>query len=225
MRNARGTTIQPIRAALTHRVVAPRQPSQGTPPGLLILHGRGADEGDLLGLAGALDPRLLIVAARAPFPLGLGYHWYDLLDLGEPELATFARSRELLERFIGEMVDGYGVDADRLYLAGFSQGAMMSATMTLSQPSRIAGTALLSGYLPLQTRIETDPAALRGKPFFVAHGTQDPVIPVEASRMVKAYLAELGANVTYQEYPIGHQISEQELGEVATWLTGQLDAS
>lgn len=220
-----GTRIQPISAALTHRVVAPREPVDGPPPGLLILHGRGADEGDLLGLAPALDPRLLIVAVRAPFPLGLGYHWYDLLHLGEPEPATFARSRALLERFIGEMVEGYGLGAGRFYLAGFSQGAMMSATMTLSQPSRIAGTVLLSGYLPLQTRIETDPAALRGKPFFVAHGTHDPVIPVEASRMVNAHLAGLGASVTYREYPLGHQISEEELEDVAGWLTGQLDAA
>ncbi len=225
MRNATGTPIQPIQAALTHRVVAPRQPGEGSPPGLLILHGRGADEGDLLGLAAALDPRLLVVAARAPFPLGLGYHWYDLLHLGEPEPSTFARSRSLLDRFIGEIIKGYGLGANRLYLAGFSQGAMMLATMTLSQPSRIAGAALLSGYLPLQTRIETDPAALLGKPFFVAHGTRDPVIPVEASRMVNAYLAGLGASVTYREYPIEHQISEEELRDVAGWLTRQLDVS
>ncbi len=225
MNEAAITTVQPIQAALTHRVVAPRQPGGEPPPGLLILHGRGADETDLLALAGALDPRLLVVAARAPFPLDLGYHWYDLLHLGEPESTTFARSRALLERFIGEIVEGYGLDAGQLYLLGFSQGAMMSATMTLSQPSRIAGAVLLSGYLPLQTRIETDPTALRGKPFFVAHGTRDPVIPVEASRIVNAYLARLGASVTYREYPIEHDISEPELREVATWLTSQLDRS
>jgi len=138
MSHSTNVRIQPIQAALTHRVVSPRQTSQGTAPGLLILHGRGADEGDLLGLAGALDPRLLVVAARAPFPLGIGYHWYDLLHLGEPEPITFARSSSLLDRFIGEIVEGYGLDADHLYLAGFSQGAMMSATMTLSQPSRTA---------------------------------------------------------------------------------------
>ena len=89
---------RPIAASLTHLVVPPREPMPdgSAPPLLLLLHGRGSHERDLLGLADALDGRFLVVSARAPMPLGPGFHWYDLLVVGRPEPTGFARSRALL---------------------------------------------------------------------------------------------------------------------------------
>jgi len=212
-------------ASLTHRVILPRAAGDDAPPGLLVLHGRGADESDLLSLAPALDPRLVIVAARAPFQLGPGFHWYDLLAIGRPEPESFGRSRELLGRFLGEIVDGYGIDPKRLFLLGFSQGAMMSGSLLLMQPGAIAGAVLLSGYLPLHAGLTIDPEAVRGKPVFVRHGTRDVVIPVEFGRESREFLSAAGAALDYGEYPIGHQISEQELRDVAAWITGRLDGA
>ena len=212
-----------IDASLIHRVVWPRVASDRPVPGLLVLHGRGADEGDLLGLATELDPRLLIVSARAPFPLGPGFHWYDLLAIGRPEPASFGRSRDLLGRFLGEIVEGYGIDPERLFLLGFSQGAMMSGTLLLTRSEAVAGAVLLSGYLPLHAGLAIDPASVRAKPVFVRHGVRDDVIPAAFGRESRDFLASAGAALDYGEYPIGHQISDQEVRDVAGWLTALLD--
>ncbi len=214
-----------IDASLTHRVVLPRVASDGPAPGLLVLHGRGADEGDLLGLVTELDLRLLIVSARAPFPLGPGFHWYDLLAIGRPEPGSFERSRDLLGRFLGEIVDGYGIDPERLFLLGFSQGAMMSGTLLLTRSEAVAGAVLLSGYLPLHAGLAIVPASVRAKPVFVRHGIRDDVIPVAFGRESRDFLASAGASLDYGEYPIGHQISDQEVTDVAGWLTTLLDGA
>ncbi len=214
---------QAVDGTLTHRVLRPRTPVEGLAPALLMLHGRGADELDLLGLADSLDPRLLVVSARAPARLGFGYHWYDLLDIGRPEPRSFVRSLELLKRFAGELGELYGADPARLYLLGFSQGAMMSGSLTVLHPQLVAGTVMLSGYLPLAAGLDTDPAKLKGQPFYVAHGTQDPVIPVSFGREAREYLRSVGADLTYSEYPMGHQIALEELEDVSAWLTSRLD--
>ena len=210
--------------SLVHQHQSPRAGSDGRPPGLLLLHGRGADELDLFGLAPALDSRLAVVSARAPFGLGFGYHWYDLLDIGRPEPATFERGLALLGAFAAEIAAGYGLDPARLYLLGFSQGAMMSGALALTRPERVAGVVALSGYLPLHAELTFDAAAQAGKPWFVAHGTQDPVIPVGFGRESRDWLSAHGADLTYREYPMPHAISDAELAEVAAWLTARLDA-
>jgi phospholipase/carboxylesterase len=209
--------------SLTHRVVPARQPGGGRPPGLLLLHGRGADELDLLGLAGALDPRLTLISARAPFPLGPGYHWYDLIDIGVPEPRSYAAARARLEAFAGEIVDAYRIDPARLYVLGFSQGAVMAGGLVLALPARLAGAVLLSGYLPLDQGVPGDAAGLRGLPVFVGHGVDDPVIAVRYGRQTRDALLRLGAALTYCEYPLPHAIGAEELADIAAWLAARLD--
>lgn len=219
--------LQPIDAALVHRAMPPRTPAPegSASPALLLLHGRGSNELDLLGLAQELDPRLLVISARAPFRLDYGFHWYGLLEVGRPEPRSFAQGLELLEEFSQQIVDGYGLDPKRLFLLGFSQGAMMAGSLTLKAPERVAGTVMLSGYLPLHTGLEVEPARLAGQPFFIAHGAYDSVIPIGFGREAKEYLADLGAELTYREYPIDHQVSDWELRDVDEWLTTRLDAA
>lgn len=216
--------VQLVDASLLHRVLPPRADSSGAPPGLLLLHGRGSDEMDLLDLADDLDPRFLVVSARAPFHLGFGYHWYELREVGQPEPRTFSEGLHLLEQFTGEIVDGYGIDRDRVYVLGFSQGAMMAGSLTLTHPERIAATVMLSGYLPLHSGLEYDERKLEGRPFFVAHGIQDPVIPIGFGRETKVYLTSVRAGLAYREYPMGHQVAYEELRQVADWLTARLDS-
>ena len=210
--------------SLTYRVVPAQRPVDGVPPpGLLLLHGRGADELDLLGLAAALDPRLMLISARAPHRWHVGYHWYDLLDIGVPEPASYAVGRARLEAFVGEIVAARGLDPRRLYLLGFSQGAMMAGGLALTMPERIAGAVLLSGYLPLRQELPVREAALRGLPVFVGHGRYDDVIPVRYGHEARDYLTRVGADLTYREYPLPHTIGEEELAEVTAWLTVRLD--
>ena len=192
-------------------------------PGLLLLHGRGADEYDLMGLEEGLDPRLTIVSARAPLSLGRGFMWYDLSHLGEPDAMTMQSSLEQLRLFIKSVPGAYHIDPERIYLMGFSQGAIMSAALALTDSVSVRGVIMHSGYVPVDYLMGVDPAGLRDKPFFVAHGKYDDILPVTLGRDAAEYLAEHKARLTYQEYPIGHTISEESFYDLSEWLTAQLD--
>src|SRR5262245_15371022 len=136
---------------LTHLVRRPAR-AAGASPLLILLHGIGSNEEDLMGLEPYLDERLLIVSARAPLAYGFGgYAWFEIqwrpngiaIDRAQAE-----RSRDLLVRFIGEAAAAYGADPARVYLMGFSQGAMMSGWVALTQPDLVAGAVLMSGRIP-----------------------------------------------------------------------------
>jgi phospholipase/carboxylesterase len=193
-----------------------------------LLHGRGTDERDLLPLAGELDPRLFTVSARAPFrfPYG-GYAWYDLdpRGVGYPGGDTLAQSVSLLNRFIDEILRAYPIRGDRLYVGGFSMGAAMSATLALLFPDRIAGALVLSGYVPAEAGLPFKLDALDAHPIFESHGIRDEVIPVEWGRRSRDYLAGTAVDLTYREYPMGHEISPTELRDVSFWLSQTLDNS
>jgi phospholipase/carboxylesterase len=205
--------------ALTHRTAAARS---GEPPHpcLLLLHGRGADEHDLLGLAGLLDPRLFCVSARAPLRApGLpGYQWHTSLATGSPEPVSMLQSLSRLRQLLGELAGAYPVDPERLFVLGFSQGAAMTLALTSAEPAAVAGALALSGFWPPAARAE----ALKGKPLFVAHGTADPILPVHFGRGVRDSLRAAGADLTYREYPMAHQITEAELADVNAWLADRL---
>jgi phospholipase/carboxylesterase len=203
-------------------------PRTGEPPhpALLLLHGRGTDERDLLPLARELDPRLYVVTARAPFqfPWG-GYMWYELDEqgVGYPQGTTLNESLEKLRSFIDEMAAELSIDPRRLYVGGFSMGAAMSATLALTEPKRVAGAMVLSGYLPLHAGLDFRRDEVAGRPVFAAHGLYDPVIPIQYGRQTRDALAQFPVDLTYHEYPIAHEISLDELGDAAGWLSGVLD--
>jgi len=206
---------------------APREPGGdgGKAPGLLLLHGRGADELDLMGLADALDPRLTIVSARGPYRLGFGYTWYEMPQIGYPDPVTMRESIDKLDKFIGEIIEDYNIDPRRLYLMGFSQGGIISAALALLMPGRFRGVVMHSSYVPTTADLPLQAEAVHGLPFFVAHGKYDGVISINMGRDGAEYLREAGADLTYIEYPIAHQISEESLYDLTDWLTNQIGAS
>ena len=208
---------------LAHEIAWPA--GEGPYPLLLLLHGRGANEQDLLPLASGFDARFFVVSARAPLERWGGYHWYDLIDMGTPEPVTFRQGLQALQRFVGEVLRTYPVTANQMYLLGFSQGAMMSGSLLMTQPDAIAGAALLSGYLPLAQGLPVQTERLAGKPVFIGHGTADQVLPIRHGREARDYLRAANADLRYHEYPMPHTISPQERRDVATWLTARLDAA
>ena len=211
------------RLSLVHEVLAPERRAGSGKPALIMLHGRGADERDLLALAANFDRRLLTISVRAPYVLGPGYHWYDLRQIAEPEPRSFSRSVQILLRFIDEVPNAYGVDRDQIYLLGFSQGATMAGAVGLTEPDRIAGAIMLSGYLPLSSGFEIERSALAGRSFFIGHGTMDEIIPVALGRVGNDYLNGVEADLTYNEYAMGHQIVWPEVEQIGAWLTERLD--
>ncbi len=195
-------------------------------PAVLALHGRGSDAGDLLGLAEFLDERLLWIAPRAPLALDGGFEWYRLAQVGVPDQPSFEAALRGLERFVGEALAAYPIDPRRLYLLGFSQGSMMSYAFALTQPGRVAGVIAHSGYIPLaalEAAARIDAAGLRGKPFIIAHGARDRMIPVQWAQAARDSLRGWGADVQYHEFPIDHHVSDRSLAAIDGWLQAQLD--
>lgn len=216
-------TIQPIKSTLLHKVAPMSTATSGVYPALILLHGRGANEDDLLGLASYLDPRFLIISVRAPFefPFG-GYTWYDLHEVGAPELRQFNESYQRLSQFIEDVRQQYPVDPAQIFLLGFSMGSVMAYALSLTKPEMVKGIVAHSGYVPENTPLKFQWSKLAGLSFFVAHGTHDPVIGVDFGRRAQQLLSTTEADLTYKEYPIGHQVSEESLTDFSTWLQKRL---
>jgi phospholipase/carboxylesterase len=195
------------------------------PPILVLLHGLGADEHDLMGLAGELDPRLLVVSIQAPLEYGGGYAWFEIQweatgVRSVPEQAI--ASRDILIETIRMLPDSLGVDPSQILLAGFSQGAMMSVGVALAEPSLINGVISMSGRLVPEFDPEEPREGISAIPFLVQHGTTDPVLPVAGSRELRERLELFGCEVTYKEYPMAHEISMSRLADVRDWISERL---
>ncbi|HTP50591.1 MAG TPA: phospholipase [Anaeromyxobacteraceae bacterium] len=210
---------------LEHRV---RRPAGGAarPPLVVLLHGLGADEDDLLGIAPGLDPRFLVVSARAPHPAEpMGYAWYAVDWSREPprfDEAQALASRERLVGFVAEACHAYGADPARVWLCGFSQGASMALGAALSRPEILRGVVAHSGRLLPAFLPARPPAALRGFPVLWQHGRLDPVVPFAFGLEAERLLPPLGVRLDFREYPIGHEIGEESLGDLSRWLADRL---
>ena len=205
------------------------RPAAGTPEGaLVLLHGRGADEHDLLPLLDILDPERRLLGATARGPLSLppgGAHWYVVRRVGYPDPATFHATYPELTAWLDDMLAEHGIPHDRLVLGGFSQGSVMSYALGLgADRPRPAGIVALSGFLPQVEGFALDLAKAAGLPVAIGHGTHDPVISVEFGRDARDRLAEAGADLTYRESPMPHTIDPGFLRELPGWLRGALSS-
>jgi phospholipase/carboxylesterase len=189
---------------------------------LVLFHGRGADELDLLPFLDVLDPeaRWLGVTPRGPLSLPPGgAHWYALWRLGYPDPATFRSTYELVTAWLDELLAEHDLP---FVLGGFSQGAVMSYALGLGRGRpRPAALLTFSGFVPTVEGFELD---LDGPLPRVAigHGTYDQVIGVEWGRRARDLLVEASADVLYREYPLPHAIDPRFLAELRPWLAEAL---
>jgi phospholipase/carboxylesterase len=186
------------------------------------MHGRGADEHDLEPLLGALDPerRLAGFLPRAPLMLPPGgYHWYVVHEVGFPDPATFLPTFERLSAWVDAALAEAGVAAERLVLAGFSQGAVMAYSLALAAARpRPAAILAFSGFVPRVEGFDLDLAGRAGVPVAIAHGALDPIIRVEFGREARDRLTDAGFDVAYREDPIPHAISPGGLAQAKAVL-------
>ncbi len=201
----------------------------GPVPTVLALHGWGANAHDLLGLAPYLHGgRALVLCPQGPvsFEIGpgtLGYGWFPITGSGPMDPGAFARGKAAISAFLDAACEQYPVDRRKLVVLGFSQGGVMAYDLVLREPGRFAGLAALSAWLPepLAATLEPDPAR-EVLPTFVAHGSQDPMIPVERGRESRDALERLGVPSVYREYPMGHEIRPETLRDLAEWLDSKV---
>ena len=206
------------------------------PVGSVIwMHGLGADGNDFVPIIGEL--KLSAVAVRFIFPhaptrsvtINGGYvmrAWYDVgyedLSLMEDENGVRASQRAidaLIEREIER-----GVPHDHIALAGFSQGGAIALQTGLRQPERLAGIVALSTYLPLPDKVEAERhAANRSTPIFMAHGTEDPIVPLKLAQASCSRLINLGYPVRWHEYEMPHSVCPEEIEQIGAFLRARFD--
>jgi len=201
------------------------RPAEGAPAGaLVLLHGRGTDEQDLMPLADALDPERRLVALTPRGPLTLpghpGAHWYVVQRVGYPDEPTFTATYARVAAWLDALPEAVGVPWSRTVLGGFSQGAAMAFALGLG-PDRPApaGILALSGFLPDVTGHEPVLDGRAGFPVALCHGEADPVIPVAFAHRARERLLAAGVDLLYRESPgMGHTIDPAFVPELRAWL-------
>ena len=225
--------MNPVRAPAVNKVRAvsldfDERPAAGEPEGLLLLHhGRGADEHDLIGLADLLDPerRFHVVTPGGPLrlPGWPGRHWYAVPRVGYPDPDTFRAAWSALAAFHDETWSRVGVGPERTVFGGFSMGTVMSYALGFSaERPTPAGILAFSGFIPTVEGWEPSLADRTGMPVFIAHGRNDDVMEIGFARAARDLLEGAGLTVDYHESEAGHQIDPAHLPPARDWLARAL---
>jgi phospholipase/carboxylesterase len=214
-------------AGMTELIFRERE-ADGDPAGLLVLHhGRGADENDLLPLADVLDPRrrLHVVTPRAPLTLPgwPGYHWYVVPRVGYPDPQTFDASFRSLTALHDELWSRTGLSPAQTVLGGFSMGSVMSYSLGLSgERPAPAGMLAFSGFIPVVEGWSPSLEDRRSTRAFIAHGRNDPVMEVGFGRRARELLEAGGLEVEYHESDAAHHIDPANVPAAVDWLAATL---
>jgi phospholipase/carboxylesterase len=204
---------------LVHELRTP----EGDPDGaIVLLHGRGTSEQDLLPLLDVLDPRERLVGAFPRGPLQLppiGYHWYQVEEVGFPDPETFTATYQRLGSWLEGLGERTGVPIERTVLGGFSQGTVMAWALALGPGRpRPGGILAMSGFIPTVPDFELQLDGLAGLPIAITHGSDDPVISVELGRQARDRAQAAGADVVYRETDVPHIVDPRLIPGLADWL-------
>jgi phospholipase/carboxylesterase len=198
---------------------------------VIWLHGLGADGSDFVPIVSELDlrgcPPIRFVFPHAPtMPVTInnGYvmrAWYDILEMDlarREDEAGLRKSQSLVEQLIAQE-KARGIPANRIILAGFSQGCAMTLQTGLRHPEKLAGLLGLSGYLPIHATVPNERhSANHDTPIFLAHGKDDPIVPIESAEKSRDMLRKLGYQVEWHEYMMPHSVCEEEIEDIGAWF-------
>ena len=198
---------------------------------VIWLHGLGADGNDFvpivreLDLSGSQPIRFIFpTAPTMPVTINGGYvmrAWYDIFtpDLVRREDEPGLRASQALVEALIAKEKARGIPADRIVLAGFSQGCAMTLQTGLRHPEKLAGLMCLSGYLPMAATIDAERnAANQATPIFMAHGRQDPVVVIPRAEQSRDALKALGYDIEWHEYQMQHSVCQEEVDDIGQWL-------
>lgn len=202
-----------------------RQPvkSVQNPPALFLFHGSGSNEQDLFSLASQIPDEWLIISVRAPYIISKGhYKWYGVELVNNKITINFSQeeeSRKTVLKFIDEIVAFYHVNKNRVVLAGFSQGANIASVVSLTAPEKVAGFAIFSGrFIEEIQPLISNSTLLKSLKCFLAHGSQDNMLPITYAWENQRLLQNLGIAVTFSEDTVAHSISPKQFNDFLLWL-------
>jgi phospholipase/carboxylesterase len=200
-------------------VVARHGSDDPTAPLVVLLHGRGSTETEILGLAAHLPPGPQYAAVRAPIAEGGGYAWFANRGIGRPLAGSLRATMDWFRTWL----DTVAPSGRPVLLVGFSGGAAFAGGLVLDEPSRYAGAAILYGTLPFDAGLATDAGRLANLPVFVAHGDDDHVIPRGLLDRTWDYLlSRSGAPAVSHRQPGGHQLTATTVHHLGEWIAHRL---
>ncbi|GAA1724415.1 serine esterase [Aeromicrobium alkaliterrae] len=212
-------TTTPSWAATTLPVTATFGGDDDASPLVVLLHGRGSNEREILPLAAHLPAGASYVAVRAPIAEGGGFAWFANRGIGRPVAESLAETMAWFRSWL----DTQAPAGRPVVLIGFSGGAAFAGGLVLAEPQRYAGAAVMFGTLPFEAGVPVTDERLTGLPVLVAQGDQDHVIPAELLGRTWSYLhAGSGAEVTAHRTPGGHGLTPDTIDVLASWLTSLL---
>ncbi len=207
------------------------EPSTKADAAVIWLHGLGADGHDFVPIVPELRlpegtrPRFIFPhAAPRPVTINGGYTmraWYDIVSAslsGQEDSIGIRESEQAVRAYVQHELEK-GIVADRIVIAGFSQGGAIALQTALRYPERLAGVMALSTYLPLRDSLRAEmTAANRDLPILICHGTQDAIVPISLGEMSRDILVEHGYSVEWKTYPMEHSVHPREIADIAAWL-------
>ena len=196
------------------------------PPLLVLLHGYGSNEDDLFSFAEELPDTFLIVSLQAPHAMGSGsFAWYSInFDDKNGKFSDLKQAKESIDQiaiFIDEIKIKYNTKTNQTFLLGFSQGAILSYSLSLFYPNKVQHIIALSGYINTELLPVTISKDIKTD-YYCSHGSVDQVLPVEWARKSKPFLDNLGFQNIYYEYPVGHGVAPQNFYSFKTWIKERL---
>ncbi|MFC3040708.1 alpha/beta hydrolase [Virgibacillus xinjiangensis] len=193
-----------------------------TYPLLIALHGIGYDEKDMMEAFDGVTDEYILVAPRGNLTYEEGFAYYYLEDYGKPDMALFDASMEKLQVFIDEVMEEYPVDRDQVYLAGFSQGAILSNSLAMVLGDCVRGIVSMNGYVPgfLKDRYPVQPVGHLN--VWLSTGEDDEIFSPEIGRKNEAFFRAEGASVRYRTYLIGHELGEAAIKDAVQWLLADI---
>ncbi|QNM86660.1 phospholipase [Polaribacter pectinis] len=209
-----------------HYIVREPKKSVENPPLLILLHGYGSNEQDLFSFAEELPENLLIVSAQAPLSMGFGaYAWYSInFDDKNGKFSDLKEAKESIDKialFIDDIKKKYNTNADKTFLLGFSQGAILSYSLSFFYPNKVQHVIALSGYINTELLPENISKEITTN-YYCSHGSVDQVLPVDWARKSKPFLDKLGFENVYSEYPVGHGVAPQNFYSFKNWIEKNL---
>lgn len=191
-------------------------------PALFMMHGMGSNEQDLPPLVEGFQEKMYIFSLRGPFIQPPGYAFFRMEELGKPDWKSFDDTIHKIDEFLKFAIQSYPIDQKQIYFLGFSQGAMLAMSLGIKMRNSIKGVIALSGYIPNFVQNEYKEQSLQDLHIFLSHGEQDPVLPFQWGVSSYEFLKERKANISFQSYPAGHWVTQENFEDIRSWLSETL---
>ncbi|MFJ8260680.1 alpha/beta hydrolase [Rummeliibacillus sp. NPDC094406] len=179
-------------------------------PAVFLMHGMGSNEQDLPGLLDEIKDQCHIFSLQGPIIQPPGYAFFTIEEFGKPHRNVFDQVIIHIMNFIEEAITEYPIDAEKIFLMGFSQGAILSKSLAVAMgKEKLAGIVALSGYTPDFVKNQYQKHSVQDMPVFISHGTMDMALPYQWGEASRDFFTEQGSNVTFKSFEDGHGVTPE----------------